>query len=98
MAEKMGFWVLPAKGYWLPIGYPWDLLKANAFLLDCMTETKILGKIMPGAWVEGKVFIDEGTLVRPGSVIEGPAYIGKNCTIGPNCWIRPYTTMAMTAV
>ncbi len=78
MAEKMGFWVLPAKGYWLPIGYPWDLLKANAFLLDCMTETKVLGKIMPGAWVEGKVFIDEGTLVRPGSVIEGPAYIGKN--------------------
>ncbi|HOV32916.1 MAG TPA: sugar phosphate nucleotidyltransferase [Candidatus Hydrogenedens sp.] len=93
MAEKMGFWVLPAKGYWLPIGYSWDLLKANAFLLDYMTETKVLGKIMPGAWVEGKVFIDEGTLVRPGSIIEGPAYIGKNCTIGPNCWIRPYTTI-----
>ncbi len=93
MAEKHGFWVLPSAGYWLPIGYPWDLLRANAFLLDQMEEPKILGTVMTGAWVEGKVFIDEGTIVRPGSVIEGPAYIGKNCTIGPNCWIRPYTTI-----
>lgn len=93
MAEKNGFWVLPTQGYWLPIGYPWDLLRANAFLLDRMEESKILGTVMPGAWIEGKVFIDEGTIVRSGSVIEGPAHIGKNCTIGPNCWIRPYTTI-----
>ncbi len=93
MAEQSGFWVLPAEGYWLPIGYPWDLLRANAFLLDKMEEPKILGDIMPGAWIEGKVFIDEGTVVRPGSFIEGPAYIGKKCAIGPNCWIRPYTTI-----
>ncbi len=93
MAEQGGFWVLPVEGYWLPIGYPWDLLRANAFLLDRMNESKILGTVMPGAWIEGKVYIDEGTVVRPGSVIEGPVYIGKNCTIGPNCWIRPYTTI-----
>lgn len=93
MAQQSGFWVLPAEGYWLPIGYPWDLLRANAFLLDRMETPEILGTVMQGAWIEGNVFIDEGTIVRPGSFIEGPVYIGKNCMIGPNCWIRPYTTI-----
>ncbi len=93
MAEERGFWVVPAEGYWLPIGYPWDLLRANAFLLDMMTETKVLGKVYDGVTIEGKVFVDEGTVIKPGVMIEGPVYIGKNCLIGPNCWIRPYTTI-----
>ncbi|MCX8063708.1 MAG: sugar phosphate nucleotidyltransferase [Candidatus Hydrogenedentes bacterium] len=93
LAEQSGFWVIYAEDYWLPIGYPWDLLKANAFLLDRMTGTKILGKLCEGVHIEGNVFIDEDTIVKPGVVIEGPVYIGKNCTIGPNCWIRPYTTI-----
>lgn len=93
MAEHSGFWVIFAEDYWLPIGYPWDLLKANAFILDMISESKILGKICPGVYIDGKVFIDEGTVIRPGTVIEGPVHIGKNCSIGPNCWIRPYTTI-----
>ncbi|TYB31697.1 MAG: hypothetical protein FXF47_03615 [Candidatus Mcinerneyibacterium aminivorans] len=41
-------------------------------------------KIYPGNVIDttnGPVIIDEGTTVRSFSLIEGPAYIGKNCTI-----------------
>ena len=37
--------------------------------------------------------IGAGCVIRPGVVIDGPAYIGDNSVLGPNCWIRPYTTI-----
>ncbi|MFH1450594.1 MAG: DapH/DapD/GlmU-related protein, partial [archaeon] len=30
------------------------------------------------------------TLIKSGVYIEGPVMIGKNCTIGPNAFLRPY--------
>ncbi|MEM4047564.1 MAG: nucleotidyltransferase, partial [Metallosphaera sp.] len=42
---------------------------------------------------KGEVVIEEGSIVRHGSVIEGPVYIGKNSSIGPNAYIRPYTVI-----
>jgi len=31
--------------------------------------------------------------VRAGSYISGPVVIGSGCDIGPNCYIRPYTSI-----
>jgi bifunctional UDP-N-acetylglucosamine pyrophosphorylase/glucosamine-1-phosphate N-acetyltransferase len=77
---------------WMPISYSWNLLDANEFLLRKISR-KILGKVEKGAVIEGKVYIDKGTVVKSGSYIEGPCYIGKNCLIGPNCYIRPATAI-----
>ncbi len=41
----------------------------------------------------GTVSIGRGTVIRPGVVIDGPAIIGEDCTIGPNAWIRPYSAI-----
>lgn len=35
--------------------------------------------------------IDPTTKIKEGVVIEGPVYIGKNCTIGPHAYIRKNT-------
>ncbi len=78
---------------WIDIGYPWDLLKANEFMLKNIEESIIEGEIEEGAYIKGNVIVGEGTVIRSGSYIIGPVVIGKNCVIGPNCFIRPYTSI-----
>ena len=77
---------------WIDIGYPWDLLKANEYLLKNL-KGKCEGFVEPNATIKGEVVIGEGTLIRNGSYIEGPVIIGENCDIGPNCFIRPSTAI-----
>jgi len=93
LAQQSPFYVVEAEGYWLPIGYPWHLLDANAYLLDHQFDPKIDGEVSPAAHLSGRVAIGRGTVIRPGVVIEGPVCIGEDAVIGPNCWIRPYTTI-----
>ena len=77
---------------WLDVGRPWDLLEANERALRRM-EPAVLGRVEPGAWLNGPVFVAEGARVRSGAYIEGPAYIGPGADVGPNCYIRPCTSL-----
>jgi len=43
--------------------------------------------------LKGMVSIGRNTTVRSGSYIIGPVVIGEDCDIGPNCHIRPYTSI-----
>lgn len=93
LADEGAFHVVESQGYWLPIGYPWHLLDANAYLLDNQLHAENLGQVQPGAHIQGIVRIGRGTVIRPGAVIDGPVLIGDDCEIGPNCWIRPGVTL-----
>lgn len=77
---------------WIDIGYPWDMLKANKYMLNKI-EGKIEGEIEENVCIKGKVVVGEGTRVKSGTYIIGPVIIGENCEIGPNSYIRPYTTI-----
>ncbi|MCG7845251.1 MAG: glucose-1-phosphate thymidylyltransferase, partial [Methanomassiliicoccales archaeon] len=79
-------------GEWMDVGYPWELLRANEFLMG-RQERDIRGTVEEGAVIKGNVVVEEGALVRSGSYIEGPVYISKGCDIGPNCYIRPSTCL-----
>ncbi|MEW5800081.1 MAG: GlmU family protein [Bacteroidota bacterium] len=78
------------------ISYPWELIKHNGEQLRA--DFKLLTKKQsakkkkyekyPGVYLlnEKNIFIDSGTVIKPGVVIdaeEGPVYIGKNVTIMP---------------
>ncbi len=78
-------------GWWFDVGRPWDLIDANKYYMNKLIKHNIKGKLNPGVTIEGEVYIDKGTVVRSGAVIVGPAYIGKNCTIGYSVVIGPYT-------
>ena len=93
LADQGRFQVVEIEGYWIPIGYAWHLLDANAFYLEHQMQPEILGEVSDAAHLTGPVYIGKGTIVRPGAVIDGPVYVGENCTIGPNCWLRPGTTV-----
>lgn len=93
LCARAKFRVLEMQGYWLPIGYPWHVLSANEFLLERFLEHKIEGDVSPHAHVNGRVYVGKGAVVRSGVVIDGPVYIGEGASIGPNCFIRPCSTI-----
>jgi len=84
--------VLEYNGFWSDIGYFWDILNTNEFVMKKLKH-KILGNIEKNVKIVPPVFIGENTVVREGSYITGPVKIGKDCKIGPNSFIRGNTVI-----
>jgi bifunctional UDP-N-acetylglucosamine pyrophosphorylase/glucosamine-1-phosphate N-acetyltransferase len=77
---------------WMDIGYPWDLLDANAALLSELSSENH-GTIEEGVHLSGPVVVGKDTVVKSGTYIEGPCIIGNNCRIGPHAYIRGATSI-----
>jgi bifunctional UDP-N-acetylglucosamine pyrophosphorylase/glucosamine-1-phosphate N-acetyltransferase len=92
LVEKGVVGAYSVSSWWMDVGKPWDLLKANKLL---MVEIKrdIQCKVEAGAIIKGEVIVESGVTVKSGAYIEGPVFIGKDSTIGPNCYIRPHTCL-----
>jgi bifunctional UDP-N-acetylglucosamine pyrophosphorylase/glucosamine-1-phosphate N-acetyltransferase len=88
-ARELGAYRLPS---WMDVGYPWDMLGANAALMDQLAGGNA-GTIEEGVTMHGTVVIGEGSIVRAGTCIDGPCIIGKNCRIGPHAYIRGATSI-----
>ncbi len=80
-------------GWWDDTGTAEDILKANRYVLDYELKSLNLGRVEDGVSIEGRVYIDEDTIIRRGSVIRGPVCIGKSCEIGPRTYIGPYASI-----
>jgi UDP-N-acetylglucosamine diphosphorylase/glucosamine-1-phosphate N-acetyltransferase len=78
--------------WWLDVGKPWDLLRANQQILS-QSSARIDGIVEEGAVIKDKCIIESGAVVKAGAYIEGPVFIGQNAVVGPNCYIRPYTSL-----
>ncbi|MFX1244068.1 MAG: bifunctional sugar-1-phosphate nucleotidylyltransferase/acetyltransferase [Promethearchaeota archaeon] len=83
---------------WVEISYPWDLIRANRFVLDQTLTGKgsfiaASADIQQPSRIEGSVHISEGVVVRPHTTIRGPTYIGPNTYIGNNVLVREYTSL-----
>lgn len=87
---SVGAYHLPS--WWLDVGKPWDLLKANELVLSTAVR-RIEGEIEQGAIIKGNVIVERGTSIKSGAYIEGPAFIGSGCVVGPNCYIRASTSL-----
>lgn len=81
-----------AREDWFDVGRPWDLLEANRWALSRMSHS-VKGTVENRATLIGPVTVVESARVRSGAYIEGPAFIGEGSDIGPNCFIRPYTSV-----
>jgi len=77
---------------WTDIGRPWDLLEANRLALTKI-EHHVYGRIENGARLIGPVTVAETARVRSGTYVEVPAFIDEKSDIGPNCYIRPCTSI-----
>jgi len=85
--------------YWKDTGTPEDIINANGAILEKMTPY-FHAKKENGVLIEGKVMVDEGTILKNGAKIVGPVIIGKDCiiesdtTIGPNASIGDNSRLA----
>jgi UDP-N-acetylglucosamine diphosphorylase/glucosamine-1-phosphate N-acetyltransferase len=77
---------------WMDLGRPWDLLEANERALASLPN-QVKGSVERGAVLKGSVWIEENSIIKSGSYIEGPVYIGRDSAVGPNARIRPYTSI-----
>jgi glucose-1-phosphate thymidylyltransferase len=66
--------------FWKDTGTPNDIIEANKIILENMTES-FKGSKEENAILQGKVMVDEGTIIKNGAKIVGPVIIGKNCVI-----------------
>lgn len=70
--------VVPVEGYWLPVGYPWNLLEVNAFLL---AHAQLPPIQLPGVTAVPPL------LIGPDTTIERGCHLGPATTIGHGCRI-----------
>jgi NDP-sugar pyrophosphorylase family protein len=78
------------RGYWQSIKYPWHILAMMKIILEKRMVKNISqsAQISPKSTIKGKVVIESGVKILEGVCILGPAYIGKNSTIGTNALVR----------
>jgi UDP-N-acetylglucosamine diphosphorylase/glucosamine-1-phosphate N-acetyltransferase len=81
-----------SKDDWIDTGRPWDLFEANRWALMRM-DHKVRGLVENGVSLIGQVTVAESARIRSGAYIEGPAFIDEESDIGPNCYIRPCTSI-----
>ncbi len=77
---------------WYPVSYPWNLLEVVKELFQDEKE-KREGVVETGVSISGKVILEEGSVIKSGTCIEGPVYVGKNTVIGPNAHLRKYSVV-----
>ena len=71
---------------------PWQELERTGAELRQM-QPCIQGEVHPDAHVLGVLQLGEGSVVLPGTVIEGHVRIGRGCRIGPNAYLRGETSI-----
>jgi len=96
LSNKYDFYFEKVEDFWIPIGYPWDILHANEFFLKRKKDTlknKLRRFAKRSSSLEGKIEWGRNTIILPGTYITGPVIIGENCVIGPNARIRGPTSI-----
>lgn len=91
LIERGQLYTYPLR-YWMDVGHPWDMLDANAALVESLVDSN-KGLVEDGVILRNGVVIGEGSVIKSGTYIEGPCIIGKNCRIGPHAYIRGATSI-----
>ena len=92
-----GVSVVPLNGYWNDIGYPWDYLEVNAYVLDKVKYS--IGEntdIWSSATIKKPVIIGEDCKIK-NCVIER-SVVGNGCTVGEFSVLKRSVVMDKTNV
>jgi mannose-1-phosphate guanylyltransferase/phosphomannomutase len=75
-------------GYWEDVGTTEAYLKAHNDILDSKVHVEMDGfPLRPGVW------LGKGSTLDPSALVEGPALIGNNCSVGAGAVLGQYTTL-----
>jgi NDP-sugar pyrophosphorylase family protein len=68
--------------------FAWEALKRIRDYLQTHLRPGLRNRCDGVAFIDGSVFIGEGTVVEDGAMIKGPTIIGRNCQIRHNAYLR----------
>jgi len=71
----------------------WKIIEKAELEMGKIEDSK-KGYVEDGVVVDGKLALGEGSVVKACTRIEGNVFIGKNCIIGPNAYLRKGTIIA----
>lgn len=57
--QKEDFYAFEIKNPYIDVGYPWDILSANAYFLQKLDRSSIAGEIEEGVTIKGKIILEE---------------------------------------
>lgn len=84
----------------LDVAYP-ELEDAWTFLGQLREHVPVLAKLEPissrvasTSFIEGDVHLGPRTTVLPGCYLVGPMFVGEDCVLGPNAYVRPNSFIA----
>ena len=85
---------------WIDLGYPWNVLDANRFLMKSYQYATIASsvKFQGNVTINGPVQIEDDVIVSGNSILNGPCYIGKGTYIGNNVLVRSNTSIGANCV
>ena len=94
LAKETEVAAVEAKGFWLPVGYPWHIVDAHEKLSELgLIKHNLEGVVEDGVVVEGNLTLGKGSVIKNGTRIEGDVVIGDDCVVGPNAYIRGTTVI-----
>jgi bifunctional UDP-N-acetylglucosamine pyrophosphorylase/glucosamine-1-phosphate N-acetyltransferase len=90
LMKQQVYRVVPYRGHWSALKYPWHVLDVMEYYLSKIDGQHIAPNayVAPTATVIGNVFIGENVKIFPGAAVVGPAFIGKGTIIGNNALVR----------
>jgi glucose-1-phosphate thymidylyltransferase len=77
--------------WWLDTGKKDDMLEANRVVLDEMSDVSMLGNLVDGSRLSGRVHVGEGSILK-NCTVRGPAMIGNDCVI-EHSYVGPFTSI-----
>jgi len=83
--------VVDYPGPWVPIKYPWDVLRATELLLRGLPGEIRRGEgvyVHPSASMSGPVWLGDGVRLFAGAAVLGPAIVGARTLIGNGALVR----------
>ena len=84
-------------GWWKDTGKPEDILEANQLVLSEVSPFNN-GRFEDDVIATGRIAIEDRTVIKTKSRLMGPVLIGKNCEIGPETYVGPYTSIGDNVV
>lgn len=88
IAEKFPLKPITVSGYYIDIGFPWNIHDVNSHFISALTDSRIDGTVEDEVNINGEVIIESGAVIKSGTYIEWNCYIWKNAIIWPNAYIR----------
>lgn len=90
LMKTIVFKVVPYRGPWSALKYPWHILDVMNYFLNKIKGQNIAESayISKTAAIVGDVYIGERVKIFPGAAVVGPAYIGADTVIGNNALVR----------